>query len=1534
MPNQIQNWDMAYAMTFEVVNNKLQRDFKADETTRNTIRKAFASVLSVEIKDKSKIFSESHLPTIIIAAPAGGEDTAKATAELDSSIFIKEIKISSEFTKAPSLIIDTIELTTVTATPVAYKITKIDVTKESAYNIGTVLSVTIKGGDSEESDKTATASVGANGDITITFDKEKIYKRFPTITIDTPENKVTAELHCIIEKINIINFGNGYLNTPKSEIESKIKIDDKSIEGSTLKVNYGKRLKSITTAQGSGYDVLNAPKVIIKDGVTGAEDDTILCARFLVAAPTNNDGIKTALNDALKKVVEKLLNSTNQSPEESIPNEKDTVLDFFKRAVGTVFESHLLAATGYIADKAWANNYRNQTDKTIEKAYLRAIVEMQVQNAILAENKPIANKLYSNVSAVADLNDIPALIDAALTAICPQNSCPTLFSQYQANNMIYTSNKAWSFAPNGNDNWVKIKIPVNRGYYSFNLIPETKVNFEAIILLDLTWIKEARQKLFKSKTFVDVTKDEINNYVKYIEVEGNTESNAQEKKLFLSIINNLTNTSDTPSSTSQSFLGYVYNSLFDSLNIFQALAAQQPTVFKWMYPTTIAYATINSNDLEPKSADSVFGILCMTKDRTNKEKPAIDINLIPKGNGTAIILTPTLLMKNIVKPKVMALFCTDTNKTTRAIDTDFEDITPTSFENKKDLYLIEAVKNEADQTSNPVIVKNTLSIAIDNNSLVLNFGEMRYNWNDNENFKVTLQHKMKGDFRKLESGWIAMKQDSSTVTPDVTPQHQIHPNLQKAFDWSATAVVTFVASELFEVRAKKYFIEDATNRISSIYHNHVTNDMDALQNLLYKKNEAENKKFIADLKKHKQSILDKGNHESTYLKKSEPGFTVKDTLYDFLKVQIYESKKMTEFSLKIITAKSEYDNGGMILINHDCTKETNIKTVSKLEDKQKWLNEYRKWLLPLRLSLKKRFAELAQQSVAASQIADASISPSPNNSKLTLQQDNILSNEASLHFLNVAIGTTTHETAEFIEQLYNDNMNLNNAILETKKEKVEVILVYNIMEDTEKVVYLILQMDIGFVLLKTNSEKNEYGGFECINYYTQQELPIKWLVVKAVEKVMNVQSIENQELANILRWLSEELETQMKQPLLTNLQSYLINLQTFQNKSQKTGFLSQTQNSGQITQTISNKPNLIKRLNVLKQNEVTVTAPMIDRWMETNKELLQEIRYALTLIIYKESVFEEFTTELKSNFKLSQPLKFSKWWFEKLKVGNLVLEKEFIDITNTEVRIALKGVNYWYPYLGLKLCSKNVKLYGVNQEQLKKTSDWTEITISDFEELYPDSVRQIVNELKRVAFPKYVNTERREFWIDFLKDTVAGTTPIIVSKLSEWWPPEDPTSDITSSGKIKEMEKVIDNELQKIEWPGSQNQGLKLQEMNLDGNFRLSFRVPITINEAEKYQLISKIADYKADRQLDLINTGDIPLTFCLAKEDNNPPITNTNIIIVEAKKNHLCKMKDFKATGADTTLYLYVMATKKHDLNPKAPDMPVNVSCIVTIFE
>jgi hypothetical protein len=161
-----------------------------------------------------------------------------------------------------------------------------------------------------------------------------------------------------------------------------------------------------------------------------------------------------------------------------------------------------------------------------------------------------------------------------------------------------------------------------------------------------------------------------------------------------------------------------------------------------------------------------------------------------------------------------------------------------------------------------------------------------------------------------------------------------------------------------------------------------------------------------------------------------------------------------------------------------------------------------------------------------------------------------------------------------------------------------------------------------------------------------------------------------------------------------------------------------------------------------------------------------------------------------------------------------------------EVRIAIP-FKCEYSYLGLKLSANSVELYGVKQTDLKKDSVWkpaAKIQISDFEKLYPDSVRQIVNEVKRIAFPKHVNTERREFWIDFCKDTVSGTIPIIFSKLSEWSPAINPTDEIMSYGKIKDMKTTIDTKLNEIKWPGDGYQGLSLQKMDLDGNFRLAFK--------------------------------------------------------------------------------------------------------------
>jgi Clostridium P-47 protein len=1183
------------------------------------------------------------------------------------------------------------------------------------------------------------------------------------------------------------------------------------------------------------------------------------------------------LKDVLVKTINHLTTDTITTDHLKEVTLSNLDIKSFKEAIGTAYKMHILKSINKSSNKYKSNVYLNEKTDT-EVDYLVKVIEAQVQNAMIA--------IKEGTASIITADTLKPFMEAAITSMYPQYSATTWFSeQAETGKIVCTMKEAWSFVVGGDRNQVRLRIPFDCTYTKKDatVVPCT---LDAIVQLDLNWLKQARAKdmvvsIVTEKDPVTADEFQTNKYVKLIEFTTSLHDLEEEKsnikKLLLSIINNLTNTSDTPSSPSQSFLGYVYNTLFDSLNIFQALSVQEhekEKLFKWMYPTTTAYVTIDSNDLEPKVEDSVFGILCMTEGRKNKEKPAIDINIIPEHHDSAIILTPALLMQKILRPKIQTLFKDGT----------FQEQGGTAFINTKDMHFQTTFKNKKGDEIDPLIKDKSFICRIDNNSLVLNFGEMTYNWIQswiwnwslNDTGSVSLQRKCKGTFGKeaiSKTGYMLM--DSSSVTPLLNNKALYRTGLQVGL--SQLPTVINAGYEWWRNRKEKNrFAEQLFAQRDTLAGKYLFAGVDAfkIHKIIKEGEKDENKKEI----KYKYIW---------HLEKIDK---------DDVCCVLYNDVSKEIFILKVNEANTKY--GGFELIVHVSGYLSNDLD-----------------------------GDLEVYGNRIQTVSPNTPPPPPLSMWMNLNMNLLQSIRSILSDLVFNVGNNYNLTkTTFVERLEKQKDNLEGKQIAIGDDRFKIIRIEKISNKSRITFNNVTEPkdnDLQLFTLEVNGEFPEYGGFFFIHQETAHQIMRKKAITGTISKLRaDEPSLIKEAEMQTKKW-NEVSKDYTEIEIKSHIK--LINLPLVQ-----------------IADEIS------KAEAALKQIEMEITQAQI-KWLNTHQQLLLQIRdvlnhwLSLSLTEYSEYDFRKrLTTAIntKSSINPAGTIKTENFELKIIKLHDnsknvFVILRETVNTSPNYVFLT----NYTKDYIVLKLEITATTYGNLSFFKYIKESD-----LKELKKILPTGQTALLTNEEQLKAREWNNLYRNDLitiksylmeelnvpvlWHmhPYLKLGFKAALDNIISATTK-----NVASDVLAGGDIEGLEASIDAVLKKIVWPG-ENQELSLKTMDLDVNFRLSFlNFPTTIKEGSvkeenKYELIHTIPDYKEDRILYLKNTGDIPLTFCLKKEGDNPPSIS---IIVEKQENHWCTMQDFKTT--DTTLY--VMA-KKDDTKPVDPAKPVNRSYTVRIFD
>lgn len=140
--------------------------------------------------------------------------------------------------------------------------------------------------------------------------------------------------------------------------------------------------------------------------------------------------------------------------------------------------------------------------------------------------------------------------------------------------------------------------------------------------------------------------------------------------------------------------------------------------FQWIMPTDTLYAVIDVND---SLEDSIFGVLCMTENRTSPGVHMISPYAIPSGCPSGFLISPERLLFNMILPGVKLLF-------SNATDADFK-VTENGrgITNNTDLVFLDQQLDNGDWIR-PKIDKEKFTLSVQDTYLEMEFSDLHFNY--------------------------------------------------------------------------------------------------------------------------------------------------------------------------------------------------------------------------------------------------------------------------------------------------------------------------------------------------------------------------------------------------------------------------------------------------------------------------------------------------------------------------------------------------------------------------------------------------------------------------------------------------------------------------------------------------------------------------------------------------------------------------------------------------------------------------------------
>jgi Clostridium P-47 protein len=306
---------------------------------------------------------------------------------------------------------------------------------------------------------------------------------------------------------------------------------------------------------------------------------------------------------------------------------------------------------------------------------------------------------------------------------------------------LYTD--AWQLKLGGDDERLAMKIPLKGGLMHFEdatlvLKPEHKFYIE--LELNLVWLKGS-----------SATQTQMSSADKSVKVlairqeDGGTASPLtadDEAFLLMFVKNTLNKVAYKPDAQSKTLApldyAFEYNHTFASLDIYENMA-EKAGDFAWMYPTSVAYAVKDQQEIKPDLEKSVFAICCMTENRDAPVSGSVDFRAIPEGSTSSVLISKSVVLTKFILPYYLLLFKKEDGATVPDITTDFTKINDGHYKSRTPLLTkvlgvqdpVQKAKTDTEDNFNEgKVPKDGVIIKYDNNLVSLEIKEAEFSYVD------------------------------------------------------------------------------------------------------------------------------------------------------------------------------------------------------------------------------------------------------------------------------------------------------------------------------------------------------------------------------------------------------------------------------------------------------------------------------------------------------------------------------------------------------------------------------------------------------------------------------------------------------------------------------------------------------------------------------------------------------------------------------------------------------------------------------------
>jgi Clostridium P-47 protein len=225
------------------------------------------------------------------------------------------------------------------------------------------------------------------------------------------------------------------------------------------------------------------------------------------------------------------------------------------------------------------------------------------------------------------------------TAIVNKSSSPASFSESETNDDGTTSFAGtfghWQLATGGDGQLVMMSLPIPTATFTLGTINRNLTNGTATIQLNLIWVDDPADPKYQN---LIINND--SNTVQVIDITFAESVSAAEKGIMIQFLHNwLGKNADD------------FQHIFSTVNINDVANTGS---FQWLMPTDVSYAV---KDATPANLNtSVFGILCMTENRTAPGTSQVPANALSASANSALLISPERVIAKMFFPNIYGIF--------------------------------------------------------------------------------------------------------------------------------------------------------------------------------------------------------------------------------------------------------------------------------------------------------------------------------------------------------------------------------------------------------------------------------------------------------------------------------------------------------------------------------------------------------------------------------------------------------------------------------------------------------------------------------------------------------------------------------------------------------------------------------------------------------------------------------------------------------------------------------------------------------------